>query len=113
MSDPPAIVRSADIAPQPWRDGGGVTRELLAWPNTRDWLLRVSVAEIHSSGPFSIYPGVDRWLAVLDGGGVRLETGGSDAAQLSAHDRCLHAFSGDAATHCTALGAPSRDFNIM
>ena len=27
----------ADVAPQPWRNGGGVTRELLAWPAAGDW----------------------------------------------------------------------------
>ena len=26
------LVRLADLAPQPWKNGGGTTRELLAWP---------------------------------------------------------------------------------
>ena len=30
----------------PWRNGGGVTRELLAWPDSKDWALRVSVADV-------------------------------------------------------------------
>ncbi|MDW3472061.1 HutD family protein [Escherichia coli] len=25
---------------QPWRNGGGVTRQLLAWPDDENWLLR-------------------------------------------------------------------------
>ena len=61
----------------PWRNGGGVTRELLAWPDPHDWLLRVSVADIHASGPFSKFPGVDRWFAVLAGGAVSIETAGA------------------------------------
>jgi len=32
----------------PWRNGGGVTRELLAWPDSKDWALRVSVADTGS-----------------------------------------------------------------
>jgi uncharacterized protein len=97
----------------PWLNGGGVTRELLAWPNPQDWVLRVSVADIAASGPFSVYPGVDRWFAVLEGGALRLDTAGSDSKVLSTSDPELHAFSGDAATHCTALGPLTRDFNLM
>ena len=109
----PTVVRVADIAPAPWRNGGGVTRELLAWPDRHDWLLRVSVADIHASGPFSAYPGVDRWFAVLEGGAVCLETAGAEPRELTAAQLALHAFSGDALTHCTALGSTTRDFNLM
>lgn len=109
----PNVVRVADIVPVPWRNGGGLTRELLAWPDPQDWLLRVSVADIHASGPFSAYPGVDRWFAVLDGGTVCLDTTGAEPRELTASHPALHAFSGDALTHCTALGPTTRDFNIM
>ena len=109
----PTIVRVADIAAVPWRNGGGTTRELLAWPDPLDWLLRVSVADIRASGPFSAYPGVDRWIAVLEGGSVRLDTAGSESREIMPSQQALHAFSGDALTHCTALGPATRDFNIM
>ncbi|OYU94699.1 MAG: histidine utilization protein HutD, partial [Burkholderiales bacterium PBB5] len=34
-------------SPQPWRNGGGTTHELLAWPpGAPAWLVRVSVARI-------------------------------------------------------------------
>ena len=77
-----ARVRLADCPPQPWRNGGGVTRELLAWPQAADWRLRVSVADIERDGPFSPFPGVDRWFAVIEGDGVELRcrTGASRAA---------------------------------
>jgi environmental stress-induced protein Ves len=110
---PPTVVRVADIAPVPWRNGGGVTRELLAWPDPTDWLLRVSVADIHASAAFSAYPGIDRWFAVLDGGAVCLDTTGTEPKELTALHPALHAFSGDADTHCTALGPATRDFNLM
>ena len=110
---PPTVVCVADVAAVPWQNGGGVTRELLAWPDPQDWLLRVSVAEINASGPFSSYPGVDRWFAVLDGGAVRLDTAGMAPRELTASHPALHAFSGDLATHCTALGPATRDFNLM
>ena len=36
----PTAVCAADVAPQAWRNGGGSTRELLAWPAGADWRLR-------------------------------------------------------------------------
>ena len=110
---PPAIIRVDEVPAVPWRNGGGVTRELLAWPDPRNWLLRVSVADIGASGPFSAFPGVDRWFAVLSGDGVRLETAGALPVELTSAQHALHAFRGDPATHCTALGATTRDFNLM
>ncbi len=108
-----AVVRVEDVAPTPWRNGGGVTRELLAWPDARDWIVRVSVADIVASGPFSQFPGVDRWFAVLSGGAIGLESAGAAPQVLDASQPALHFFSGDAATHCNALGAVTRDFNVM
>ena len=109
----PTIIRVDEVPAVPWRNGGGVTRELLAWPDPRDWLLRVSVADIGASGPFSAFPGIDRWFAVLSGDGVRLETEGALPVELTATQDALHAFRGDLATHCTTLGATTRDFNLM
>jgi uncharacterized protein len=110
---PATIIRVDEVPAVPWRNGGGVTRELLAWPDARNWLLRVSVADIGASGPFSAFPGVDRWFAVLSGDGVRLETAGAPPVELTAAQDALHEFSGDLATGCTALGATTRDFNLM
>lgn len=90
-----------------------MTRELLAWPDPADWIVRISVAEILASGPFSDFPGVDRWFAVLQGGAVRLATRGMGTQQLGAERNDLHAFPGDAPTHCTVLGVATRDFNVM
>jgi environmental stress-induced protein Ves len=75
--------------------------------------VRISVAEILASGPFSEFPGVDRWFAVLQGGAVRLETRDAGTQELGLERHSLYAFSGDAPTHCTALGAATRDFNVM
>ncbi len=112
-SEQALILPVADVTAIPWRNGGGVTRELLAWPDSQDWALRISVAEISASGPFSRFPGVDRWFAVLSGGAVRLDTAGTDPTELTAERETLHAFAGDVETHCTMQGAATRDFNLM
>ena len=71
-----SLVRLIDVPGQAWRNGAGVTRELLARPSAADWRVRVSVADIDRDGPFSAYPGVERWFTVLKGTGVDLAIDG-------------------------------------
>ena len=99
------------VTPAPWRNGGGVTRELLAWPGPGHWAIRISVADVERDGPFSPFPGVERWFAVLSGGGVRLTIDGQ-ASQLTARDLPVR-FNGGAATTCQLLAGATQDFNLM
>jgi environmental stress-induced protein Ves len=105
------LVRCDAVEPQAWKNGGGLTRELLAWPRRGDWALRISVADIRADGPFSDFEGVERWFAVLDGAGVLLT---SPAAKhtVRADDQPLH-FRGESAPHCDLLDGPTRDLNLM
>lgn len=96
---------------QPWRNGGGLTRELLTWPQADGWQLRVSVARIARSGPFSPFPGVQRCFAVLHGQGVRLDLPGG-ARAVTAADSPL-SFDGEAAPMCHLLDGPTDDLNLM
>lgn len=105
------VLRLADAAVQPWRNGGGVTRELLAWPEREGWRVRISVADIEADGPFSSFPGVLRWFAVLHGGGVALAIDGME--QVCRVGDAPLAFSGESSTACRLLAGPSRDLNFM
>lgn len=107
-----AIVRCDDVPPTRWRNGGGWTRELVAWPSARDWVVRASVADVAASGPFSAFPGVERWIAVLDGEGIVVEHDAAPGLRLTPAD-ALHRFRGEAATHARLLGEATRDFNMM
>ena len=98
-------------APQGWKNGGGLTRELLAFPSAAGWQVRISVAEVTADGPFSRFEGVQRWFAVLQGAGVRLQVDGQ-TTDLRTPDAAF-AFDGAANTHCTLLGGPTQDFNLM
>lgn len=104
-------VALAGVAPQPWKNGGGVTRELLAWPSAADWRVRLSVADITVDGPFSRFEGVWRWFAVLQGEGVRLVVDGCPV-DLRGSDPPF-GFAGAVDTDCRLLGGPTRDFNLM
>ncbi len=105
------LVREADVTPVPWRNGGGLTRELLAWPSPNDWRLRLSVADVAQDGPFSPYPGVTRVFAVLQGAGVVLDFAGATHT-VRPGDAPL-VFDGEAAPGCRLLDSPVRDFNLM
>ena len=100
-----------DCPPLPWRNGGGLTRELLAWPAPQRWQLRVSVARIDCSGPFSPFSGVQRWFSVLSGEGVQLDLPRGVVTQTPADDPL--AFDGEAAPMCTLLDGPTEDLNLM
>jgi environmental stress-induced protein Ves len=111
------LIAVDDRPPQPWRNGGGVTRELFTWSAADadpagPWQLRLSVADITRDGPFSAFPGVDRWFAVLQGGGVRLALPGRPACTLTPDSDPLH-FAGEAAPACALLAGATRDLNLM
>ena len=102
------------LRPRPWQNGGGSSREIVCWPpgaglDDFDW--RVSIASVAASGPFSCFAGVDRTIVLLAGGGLRLQAPGLDHRLDTLH--APFTFSGDAALHCTLLGAESTDLNTM
>ena len=61
------VIRPSQWRLQAWTNGRGVTSEVLRLPD-----LRISVAEVTESGPFSTFPGYTRWSLLLDGGPVWL-----------------------------------------
>lgn len=107
----PSIICAEEVTPQPWRNGGGHTRELLAWPPGADWQVRISRADIEADGPFSAFPDVQRWFVVLEGAGVALHF--ADGQKLLYRGDAPFAFDGAAAPLCTLLDGPTQDLNLM
>lgn len=106
-----AIVCHDDVTPQPWKNGGGLTRDLLAWPDAAGWQLRISVAEVARGGPFSAYPGVQRWFAVVQGAGVLLQFG-EKTHKLNTESEPL-LFDGADAPGCELVAGATLDLNLM
>ncbi|WP_235536546.1 HutD family protein, partial [Phenylobacterium sp. Root700] len=109
------ILRAADRTPMPWKNGGGVTREVAIWPPTAaldafDW--RISIADVAQGGPFSAFPSVDRVLTVIEGSGIELAVEGLATVMLDAA-AAPFAFPGDAACAATLHKGPIRDLNLM
>ena len=107
------MAHPTQVEPERWANCGGWTRTLLAWPDRERWVLRISVADVEQTGPFSLFPSVDRWFSVLEGDGVRLATAGQASVVVRAGDEQLHALPGDATTDCELLGGATRDLNVM
>ncbi|WMY10883.1 HutD/Ves family protein [Paraburkholderia phenoliruptrix] len=62
------VRRIESIAPERWRNGGGVTREIAS--DGQRW--RASIAEVERDGPYSRFEGLTRISYVLRGAGVVL-----------------------------------------
>ena len=104
-------IHADPIAPQAWRNGGGRTRELLVRPAGPDWKVRVSLADIDADGPFSAFPGVERWFVVVQGAGVVLQFAGVERV-VRWGDAPL-CFDGELAPACALINGPTRDLNLM
>jgi environmental stress-induced protein Ves len=96
---------------QPWRNGAGTTHELVRWPETGPFAIRISVADITAPAPFSAFAGYRRWLYLLDGGPVTLAIDGRDTV-LGIPGESV-AFAGEASVAATVVARPSRDLNFM
>jgi uncharacterized protein len=98
---------------QAWRNGGGVTHELLCGPSLAEgqWRYRISVAQIASDGAFSSFPGMQRHFAVLSGQGVDLTIDGI-VHRLQCTSAAL-SFSGQSEVMCRLIDGPSLDLNFM
>lgn len=108
--------RRETLLPLPWKNGGGVTHEVACVPagagmDGFDW--RVSIARIERDGPFSAFPGVDRSIVLLDGGGVQLARVSGGWQHRLAEPLRPFAFDGGDAVEARLLAGPSSDFNVM
>lgn len=102
----------SDLRAQPWKNGGGVTREVAVFPQgagMEDFVWRISLACVEAAGPFSCFDGVDRHLSVLDGE-LDLEVSGV-THRLKAGQGL--AFAGDAESYGVPVGGAVRDLNVM
>ena len=105
------IIRYAELVPEPWRNGGGVTRVIAASGAGAEFDWRISIAEVASAGPFSRFDGVDRTLVLLDGGSMALSIDGAPLVLTPAAP--IAAFAGEAEVSAALPHGPTRDFNVM
>jgi environmental stress-induced protein Ves len=124
------IIRYAGLKPQPWPNGGGVTREVAAFHSSSaetgaaaaagaapavpgqdaGWQWRVSIADVSKAGTFSPFPGMDRLLTVIDGDLLLLNV---DGVEHPLEKYRPFRFSGDAASSSTLPTGDVRTLNVI
>ena len=107
------VLRENGYAAVPWKNGGGITREIHRVPadtTAFDW--RLSLATIERAGPFSAFDGYERTLVLIRGAGVELDFGPHGLARLSQLGQ-MASFDGAWETTCTLLDGPSTDLNLI
>ena len=100
---------------QPWKNGGGITHEIVRWPDSPDpaapYDIRISIAEDRVPAPFSRFPGYHRWSFLAGPAPIVLDIDGV-SHELTALGDHLEV-SGDVPITCTLPGGPTRLFNIL
>ncbi len=100
----------------PWKNGGGTTLELMVDPPgatlETGFRWRISSAEVAGSGPFSAFPGLERWLLLLEGAGFDIDFGPYGRVELTDPLVPIR-FSGDWPAVATLVDGPCTDFNLM
>ncbi|PYI65583.1 hypothetical protein CVV68_17850 [Arthrobacter livingstonensis] len=114
------IIRYTSLKTTPWANGGGITRQLAAGTvdsrtlgsgakgDSWDW--RISIAEVAKAGPFSVLPGMDRILTIIDGDLIALTVDGTEQALEKYRP---YRFSGDSITSATLPTGSLMDLNLM
>lgn len=108
------VLRFADRVASRWKNGGGVTWEYAVHPpgaGLDDFFWRISRARVVGHGAFSVFPGIDRSLTVVDG----------DAIDLLMTDRRVrldrttppYRFPADQPIECRVPTGPIEDLNVM
>jgi hypothetical protein len=107
------ILRARERIAVPWKNGGGLTREVAVHPKGSDfegfdW--RVSIAEVHAASAFSCFAGVERHMAVLSGR-LALSIQGRQLS-LTPQSPPL-SFAGDVPVEAEPQDGPVTDLNVM
>jgi hypothetical protein len=99
-----------NLPAQPWKNGGGVTREIARRDDASGLLWRLSFADVDRDGAFSIFTGAERVLTVVEGAGLRLRHAGG---VIDARPGVPVAFSGETPINGELVSGPVRDFNLI
>ncbi len=110
----PIVITQTHQLSMRWKNGGGITREIIRSPQgssleSFDW--RISIATVHQGGAFSLFPGIDRSLAILDGQGIALTLAGATRQLTQRSD--IFSFSGDEEVDSELVAGSIIDFNVM
>jgi hypothetical protein len=112
----PAVLWPDPATEKPWGREQGTVREIAIFPPaalpSSGFIWRLSLATIVRDGPFTPYPGCERRLVLIDGGGIVLDFD-QGVSRSAARPFDIITFRGDDPAQCRLLGAPCRALNLM
>lgn len=104
------VLRYADLVVLPWKNGGGVTREIASARQGDFTLWRISRADVVQDGAFSDFAGLARILTVVSDTGMNLE---HEDGVLKAHPWMPVQFGGELKIFARLDAGPITDLNLM
>lgn len=107
----PRIVTPAEFRSQPWKNGGGVTHEIVRWPDIEAYDVRISLAEDRVAGPFSRFAGYRRWSFLAGPAPIVLDVAGTRHELIALGDHVE--VGGDVAISCSLPGGPTQLLNLL
>ncbi|MEX3313595.1 HutD family protein [Sulfitobacter sp. PS-8MA] len=93
-----------------WKNGGGVVHEIIRDNVNDPWQWRISLADVTSDGPFSLFEGMTRILTVVDGNGLNLLT---PECELAARRFQPVEFAGDIPVESRMVSGGVRNLNVI
>ncbi len=103
------IIRAAALVPVPWRNGHGITRDIVTRHDASGLLWQVSIADLDRDAPFSDWGGYSRVFTPLEGA-VALAIGAAPFRDCTL--LVPVPFDGGAPTRCR-FTQPARAFNAI
>jgi uncharacterized protein len=104
------IVQTDTLPAFPWKNGGGVTREIARLEEHGALIWRISLADVATDGPFSRFDGLTRILTVTQGVGIALHSPDGVVTALPGNPV---RFSGDLVVEGRLIDGPIRDLNVI
>ena len=105
------VQRFGEHRAMPWANGLGTSYEVASDRNADgEWTWRVAIAPVVLDGPFSVMPGVDRQLVVINGEGMTLSI---DGEIVECPPGRVVRFAGDSVTIARLVDGPVVDLGLM
>ncbi|WP_213066095.1 HutD/Ves family protein [Acinetobacter seifertii] len=105
------LIKADQYTKMLWKNGAGFTLEIARSQGGADFEWRISMADVTTSGPFSLFPNKQRIISVLDGQGMVLHVDELPAKTLNQGD--IFAFHGESQVQSELGDGAIRDLNLI
>ncbi len=106
------IVPESRWISQAWKNGGGVTHEIVRWPAGADpYDVRISLARDERDAPFSTFPGYRRWSFLVGPAPITLIEPGRRIQLVAPGDHIE--LPGETALSCELPAGPTELFTVL